>query len=182
MKIKRELQILSILPFSAVVVAAVGIAYYAMRHELVGNNKALLELVNLQEKEVRKMQEALDNQSVVMGEQAKAIKTIVDNTTKQAEQSSSKVTQSAAQVTESAAQVTQSAEQVTQSAQAISEVAKKVETTPPRVIVHHTTEVISDAESKRRQKAAEAYAKYQRDLAAWKAKYGGKHRKKAESP
>jgi uncharacterized protein YfcZ (UPF0381/DUF406 family) len=168
MKIKRELQILSILPFTAVVVASVGIAYYAMRTELTGNNKALLELVNLQEKEVRKMQEALDNQSVVMGEQAKAIKTIVDNTTKQAEQSSSKVTQSA--------------EQVTQSAQTITEAAKKVETTPPRVIVHHTTEVISDAESKRRQKAAEAYAKYQRDLAAWKAKYGGKHKKKAESP
>ncbi len=58
----------------------------------------------------------------------------------------------------------------------ITEAAKKVATTP--VVVHtveHRTEVISDEESKRRQKLKEQWDKYHRDLSAWKKQYG-KHK------
>lgn len=78
------------------------------------------------------------------------------------------------------AQLTKQSDKVDASVKTIDEAAKKVESTPPPVVVvHHTvehTEVISDSELRRREKAQAAMAKWRADKADWEKKYG--HKKK----
>jgi hypothetical protein len=76
------------------------------------------------------------------------------------------------------AQLAKQSDKVDASVKTIDEAAKRVESTPPVVVEKHTiehhTEVISDSELRRREKAKAQWSKYIQDKADWQQKYGKK--------
>lgn len=99
----------------------------------------------------------------------------IDQNVKAELEGNSKLVQSISQQVTSTAQKTEQAAQ--QAAQKTEEVAKQAQK-PSIVIEKHTiehrTEVISDSELRRREKAKQQWDKYRADKADWEKKYGKK--------